>query len=145
MINYINRVVITFETNSRLLKSKLKYIYFSTLDSHSLDKVEKKLSEAESIAVKSRTEHKDLVLQKVDKDITLVMTEPAKYLEVIKSFFLDVGKFMQLPIDEDKSISYIINLESKLRDCFKVLKNEDRNSGKNLIALTQLELRSAFL
>ena len=37
---------------------------------------------------------------------------------------------MQLPIDEGKQINYIINLESKLKYRFKVLKNEDKISGK---------------
>ena len=31
---------------------------------------------------------------------------------------------MQLPVDENKWINYIINLESTLKDPFKVLKNE---------------------
>ena len=33
---------------------------------------------------------------------------------------------MQVPIAEDKWISYISNLESKLKDCFKVLNNEEK-------------------
>ena len=37
---------------------------------------------------------------------------------------------MQLPIDEDKWINYIVNLESKLKDHFKVLKNEEKISEK---------------
>ena len=37
---------------------------------------------------------------------------------------------MQLPIDEDKWINYIVNLESKLQDRFNVLKNEEKISEK---------------
>ena len=37
---------------------------------------------------------------------------------------------MQLPIDEGKWINYIINLKSKLKDRFKVLKNEEEFSEK---------------
>ena len=37
---------------------------------------------------------------------------------------------MQLPIDEDNWIDYIINLESELKDRFKVLKNEEKISEK---------------
>ena len=33
---------------------------------------------------------------------------------------------MQLPIDEDKWINYIINVENKLKDRFKLLKNEEK-------------------
>ena len=33
---------------------------------------------------------------------------------------------MQLPIDEGKWINYIINVENKLKDRFKLLKNEEK-------------------
>ena len=34
---------------------------------------------------------------------------------------------MQIPSDADKWINNIINLESKLKDHFKVLNNEEKN------------------
>ena len=37
---------------------------------------------------------------------------------------------MQLPIEEDKWINYIVNLESKLKYRFKALKNEEKISEK---------------
>ena len=37
---------------------------------------------------------------------------------------------MPLPIDEGKWLNYIINLENKLKDRFKVLKNEEKFSEK---------------
>ena len=43
---------------------------------------------------------------------------------------MDSSKFIQLLVDERKWINYIINLESKLKDCFKVLKNEKKVSEK---------------
>ena len=45
----------------------------SALKSCSFDKVDKNLSEAESIALKSPIEHKDLVIQKSDKGNTVVI------------------------------------------------------------------------
>ena len=33
---------------------------------------------------------------------------------------------MQLPIDEGKWINYIINVENKLKDRFKLLKNKEK-------------------
>ena len=41
-------------------------------------------------------------------------------------------------------INYIINLDSKLKFRFKVLKNEEKNSEKTLIVFAPLELRLAF-
>ena len=116
--------------NRDFLKNKLKDICFLTLGSNSFNKVEKKLSEAEFLALKNLIKHKDLVIQKTDKRNTVVITDRTKYLEEIKSFLLDSSKFMQLPIDEDELINYIVNLESKLKDRFKVLKNEEKNSEK---------------
>ena len=42
-------------------------------------------------------------------------------MEGMKSLLSDSSKFMQHPTDEGKWKNYIINLESKLKDRFKVL------------------------
>ena len=100
------------------------------MKSYSFNKVEKKLSEAESIALKKLIERKDLVFQKADKGNTVLITDRTKYLEGIKSLLYDSGKFMPLPTDEAKWLNYIFNLENKLKDRFKVLKNEEKISEK---------------
>lgn len=53
---------------------------------------------------------------------------------------------MQILINEDKWISYIIDLKikGKVKDCFKILKNEDKILKNNLIILAQLALCPAF-
>ena len=84
--------------NRDFLKSKLKDICFSTLKSYSLDKVEKNLLEAESIALQNLIERKNLVIQKAGKGNTVVITDRSKYLEGIKSLLSDSSKFVQLPI-----------------------------------------------
>ena len=83
-----------------------------------------------SLALKNLIEHKKIVIQKAEKGNTVVITDRTKYLEGIKSLLSDSSKFMQLPIDQDKWINYIINLECKLKDCFKVLNNEEKTSEK---------------
>ena len=62
----------------------------------------------------------------------MVITDCTKNLEGIKSLLSDSSKFMHVPIDEGKWINYIavLNLESKLKDCFKVLKNQEKISEK---------------
>ena len=62
----------------------------------------------------------------------MVITDCTKYLEGIKSRLSDGSKFMQLPIDEGNRISYIINLKSKLKDHFKILKNEEKIYEKKI-------------
>ena len=84
----------------------------------------------ESLGLKNLIEHKDLVIQKAAKGNTVVIPDCTKYLQGMKSLFLDRSKFMQLPIDEGKRINYIVNFESKLKDHFKVPKNEGKNSEK---------------
>ena len=132
---YIYRDTIIFEVKSKnrdFLNSKLKDICFSSLKSYSFDRVEKDLSEVEFLALKNLIEHKDLVIQKADKGNTVVITDRTKYLEGIKSVLLDSSKFIQHPIDEDKWINCIVNLESKLKDRFKTIKNEEKISEKEL-------------
>ena len=75
-------------------------------------------------------EFKHLVIQKEDKGNTVVITNRTKYLERIISLLSDSMTFIQLSIDESKFINYIINLENKLKDCFKVIKNEEKISVK---------------
>ena len=103
------------------------------MKSFSFDKVEKNLSEAESIALKNLIERKDLVIHKAEGGNTVVITDRTKYLEGIKSLLSDRSKFMPLPIDEGKWLNYIINLENKLKDRFKVLKNEEKISETELV------------
>ena len=58
------------------------------------------------------------------------MTDPIEYLERIKFLLSDSSKIIQLPIDEDKWINNIINLVNKVKDRFKVLRNEEKFSEK---------------
>ena len=90
----------------------------------------KKLSDTESIVLKDLIECKDLVIQKADKGNIVVITDRTKYLYGIKSLLSDSSKFIQLLIDESKWINYIINLENKLKDCFKIFRNEQKISEK---------------
>ena len=60
----------------------------------------------------------------------MVITDHIKYLEGIKFLLSDSSKFIQLPIDEDKWINNIINLVNKVKDWFKVLRNEEKFSEK---------------
>ena len=74
--------------------------------------------------------------QKTEKDNTVAIIDCTKYLEGIISLLLDSSKFIQLSIDESKWINYIINLKSKLKDCFKVLKNKEKISEKQFDSIS---------
>ena len=99
------------------------------MKSFSFDKVEKDLSEAESIALKNLIERKDLVIQKADKGNTVVITDRTKYLEGIKSLLSNSSKFMPLPIDEGKWLNYIIKISLKI--VLKFLRMRKKFQKKN--------------
>lgn len=80
------------------LKYKLKSVCFYILKSYAFDKVDKNLSEVDSIASKNLIEHKDLVIQQADKANTVVITE------YMKNLSFQIVKF---PIDEDKWITIL--------------------------------------
>ena len=73
---------------------------------------------------------KTSLFKKADKGNAVVITERTKYIEAVKSLLSDGSKILQVPIAEDKWINYIINLESRLEDCFKVLNKEEKISKK---------------
>ena len=96
-----------FDMRSKIrnfLKAKWITISFSTLKSYSFDKVDKYLSEAESIALKCLTASKDFFIKKAGKGNAVVITEATKYLEGIKFLLSYSSRFMQLSIDEGKWI-----------------------------------------
>ena len=68
----------------------------------------------------------------------MVITGRQKYLEGIKSLLPESSKIMQLPIDESKCINYFMNLANMLKDRFKVLKNEKKNSEKKCDSIYQV-------
>ena len=59
-----------------------------------------------------------------------------KYLEEVKSLLSDSSKYSQLLIDISKCINSIINLDNKLKDHFKVLKNEEKISEKEFDSIS---------
>ena len=75
----------------------------------------------------------------------MVITDHTKYVEGIKSLLSDSSKFLQLPIDEDKQINYIINLKIKFKDHFKVLKNEEKISEKEFDSICPVETTPRIL
>ena len=63
---------------------------------------------------KNLIKRKDLVIQKADKGNTVII-DRTLYLEGIKPLLSDCNNYFTL------LTNYIINLETKLKDCFKVL------------------------
>ena len=93
-------------------KTKLKVIALSSSKLFSDNcKFENNLSAEEINSLKALMRNKDIVIQKTDKDNTLVITEKDKYIEGVKRVFSDSIKFVQLNIAPDKYLNYIISIE----------------------------------
>ena len=93
-------------------KTKLKVIALSSFKLFSDNyKFENNLSAEEINSLKALMRNKDIVIQKTDKDNTLVITEKDKYIEGVKRVFSDSIKFVQLNIAPDKYLNYIISIE----------------------------------
>ena len=67
------------------------------------------------------------------------------YFHIVTSaFHLRRQKMLKFEGCEGKLIDYIVHLENKLKDRFKVLKNEEKIQKSYLIVFVQLKLRLAF-
>ena len=114
---YHNTLEFNWPSEKRdFLKNKLTDICFFALNSYNSDKVNTNLTEYECKSLKELIQCKDLVIQKVDKGNTVVITNHANYLKSMKSLLSDNSKFIQHNIDKTKWLNYIINFEKKLKD-----------------------------
>ena len=128
-----------------LLKSKLKDIYFSALNSYNFDKVNTNLTESESKSLKELIRLKDLVFQKADKSNTVVITDRENYLKGIKSLLPDNTKYIPLNIDQNKWLNYIVNVEKKLKEHFKTLEKDNKISEDEFKSICPIGTRPDIL
>ena len=61
----------------------------------------------------------DLVIQKVGKGNTVVITDFENYLKGMKSLLSDNSTFIPLNSDKSKWLNYMVNLEKKLKEHIK--------------------------
>ena len=66
--------------------------------------------------------NKNIVIQKADKDNAVLITDKEKYIEGVKSAISDSNEFVQLSITPDKYVKYIIDVEKKVKQLFKDLR-----------------------
>ena len=87
-------------------------------------KFENNLSAEEINSLKSLMRKKDIIIQKDNKDNTIVV----KYIEGVKRAISYCKTFVQLNITPDKYLNYIINVEKKFKQLFKDLLDNDQIS-----------------
>ena len=64
------------------------------------------------------------MIQKADKDNTMVILDKISYISVIEEILNDHIKFSNLNIPAGKEINYITNLEKRITSDLKLLKGK---------------------
>ena len=84
-------------------------------------KDENNLSSEELNALKTLMQNKNIVIQKVDKGNTVVITDKEKYIQGVKNVISDTSKFTPLNRSPDSYLNYIVNVEKKIKKVFNDL------------------------
>ena len=110
-------------------KTKLKDIALSSFKLFSDNcKFENNLSAGEINSFKALLRNKDIIIQKANKDNTVVISDKEKCIEGVKLAISHSSKFFQLNITPYKYLSSIINVEKKFKQLFKNLLDNDKIS-----------------
>ena len=91
---------------SKAVKSKILDTAFSSFDSFNNNKMRSNLSKEELKALHNLRKQEHLVIQKVDKGNTVVITETSAYINKMKEIVSDATKFEQINIEEDKQLIF---------------------------------------
>ena len=108
--------------NKEFVKTRLKNIAYSTYE-QTKRQLESNLSLNELNALKQLSRQKDIIIQKADKGNTVVIVDKNTYVDKMNSILKDTSKFQELKIEPGKELNYIVSLEKKLRDVYKLLLN----------------------
>ena len=115
---------------TKVVKSKTLDTAFSSFDGFNNNKMRSNLSKGELKALHNLRKQKYLVIQKADKDNTVVITEKNAYISKMKKIVFDTTKFEQINIEEDKQLNFLLKSEKKVIDLIKRLENEGKISEK---------------
>ena len=93
------------------------------------------LAASEFKALRHLSKNKNTVIQKADKDNTIVILDKISYISAIEEILNDHTKFSNLDIPADKEINYIANFEERITSDLKLLKDKeiiDKATYKNI-------------
>ena len=98
------------------IKTRLKISTFTSFRSYDCNS-EINLSKNERLALNNLINNKNIIIQKSDKDNSVVLLDKYKYLEGMSKTLNNSAKFEILQFDDDKELNYILNLEKKNHQC----------------------------
>ena len=83
--------------------------------------LEENLSKKELESLKNLSKNPDIVIQKSDKDNSVVILDKKLYLEKMEEILNKNDQFLKHSIQEEKHYSFFINLDKKMRETLKEL------------------------
>ena len=86
----------------------------------------------EHFALKNLVKNKDLVIQEADKGNTVVILNKNDYSLKMKKIQSDTSKFQKLSIDKNKVLNHIVNMENRITEVPKKLKEKQQISEKKV-------------
>ena len=109
-----------------LMKTGLLDTALSSYESFSSDQSPfENLTVSEFKASRHLSKNKNIVIQKADKDNTIVILDKISYISAIEEILNDHIKFSNLDIPAVKEINYITNLEKRITSDLKLLKDKE--------------------
>ena len=115
-------------------KTKVKDIALSSFNlSRDNCKFENNLSVEETNSLKALMRNKGIIIQKADQGNTVVIIDKGKYIEGVTRAISDSNKFVHFNITPDKYLNYFINVETKFKQLFKDLLDNDKIVKMSLV------------
>ena len=111
------------------IKARLRDSAFSSYKETSKF-MKKNLPKAEFDALKSLIRNKELIIQKADKGNTVVLLNRKDYISKMKLILADTSKFKKIRIDDSKVLNHLIQMENKIVELLKRLKEKQEISDK---------------
>ena len=132
LVNYelFFRYVLSLETSHldrELLKSRLKYLAFSSFKTYNSSRKPNNLTPEEFESLLDLSKNKDVVIQKSDKGNSVVSIDKIIYTNGIKKLLDNFRQFEKLSSDPNKELIFILNCEQKVIDILKEIKNNQIN------------------
>ena len=103
------------------LKVEIKREAFSSYDNHSFWD-EFNISKEEHVVLKDLSANKDLIIQKSDKDNSVVKLNRNDYIKRLNEMLSDSRKFKKRNIKPGKEINFLLQQEDKLTNFLKKVK-----------------------
>ena len=97
---------------------------------HARKLMENNLRKAEFDVLKSLIRNKEPIIQKADKDNTVVLLNRKDYICKMKLILADTSKFKKIQIDDSKVLNHLIHMENEIVKLLKKLKEEQEISDK---------------